>query len=124
MIYGEGQPGAPGTWDREIYRALHAARVGKPNGRHRWKLDTPFHYSGILVTKAEPRLPWGRSTHGRGHLSHMIAAVLMAWQDGKLIGHMTAWHCGARTAYFRLIDEPDSPICPACRYRTSTQEGQ
>lgn len=30
---------------------------------------------------------------------------------------MIAWHCGARTAYFRMQDEPDSPLCPMCVFR-------
>lgn len=71
----------------------------------------------LRVTAGRPRMPYGRSTHGRGHLSHLPHTILFAWHRGALAGRMMAWHCGARTAYFRLMDEPDSPICPMCVFR-------
>lgn len=114
-------PGSPGTWDREIWWALNrAARVGAPTGKNRWRIKPPFRYGSLLVVAGEPRMPYGRSTHTRGHLTHMPHTVLFAWRGGVLRGRMIAWHCGARTAYFRLVDEPDSPICPACRFRAGS----
>lgn len=116
-MYGSGSPGAPGTWDREVWWALNAARTGTGTGRHRWRTRPPFKYGKYLVTKGEPNLPWGRSLHSRGHLSHMVLAVLFAWEGGEIAGRVAVWHCGARTAYFEFIEEPNSTICPACRYR-------
>lgn len=105
----------PGSWPRPVWWALNrAARVGQGTGRHRWRLEPPFRYAGLLVTAGTPRLPYGRSTTNRGHLSHMPHTILFAWRAGHLAGRMVAWHCGARSAYFRLLDEPDSPMCQMC----------
>ena len=119
VAYGDStSPGTPGTWDREVWWALNrAARVGTGVGRHRWRLVPPFTYGALRVIAGVPRLPYGRSTHGRGHLSHLPHTVLFAWRSGSLAGRMIAWHCGARTAYFRLMDEPDSPLCPMCVFQ-------
>ena len=62
-------------------------------------------------------MPYGRSTLGQGHLTHMPHTLLFAWRDGVLAGWMVAWWCGARTAYFRTLSEPDSPLCPMCEFR-------
>jgi hypothetical protein len=123
-IYGQHpSPGTPGTWDREIWWVLNrSARVGNPVGRNRWRLAPPFTMHGLRVTAGQPRKPYGRSTGKNSYLSHLPTTVLFAWRDGQLVGHMVAWRCGARTAYFRLIDEPDSPICPVCLIdRSSTR---
>lgn len=125
MIYGDALvPGAPGTWQRDVWWALNrSARIGQPTGRNRWRTAPPFHYDEgrggrvLLITGGRPRLPYGRSTQGRGYLTHVPHTVLMAWHRGALTGRMVAWHCGARTAYFRLIDEPSSPLCRMCLFR-------
>jgi hypothetical protein len=118
-VYGDApNPGAPGTWDRPIWWALHrAARVGRATGRNRWRLKPPFHYQGLLVTSGQPVLPYGRSTARNTHLTHIPHTVLFAWRDGVLVGRMMAWQCSARTAYFRQLDEPNSPLCQMCLFR-------
>lgn len=128
MIYGEAAtPGAPGTWSRDVWFALNrAARVGRGQGRHRWRLAPPFRYNhggwdglnrNLMVTAGTPRLPYGRSTHARGYMTHLPHTILFAWHEGLMVGRMMAWHCGARTAYFTLADEPTSPLCPMCLFR-------
>lgn len=124
MIYGDAaQPGAPGTWERDVWFALNrSARVGRGTGRARWRNKPPFHSSyglgrRLLVTAGTPRKPYGRSTAGKGYLTHLPHTVLFAWHGGVLVGRMVAWHCSARTAYFRLQDEPDSPLCLPCQFR-------
>jgi hypothetical protein len=115
IVYGTDQrPGSPGSWQRDIYVALHAAHAGPANGRQQRRNRPPFRYGRLLVTAGRPRLPYGRSTHGRGHLTHIPTGLLFAWRRGRLAGHMVAWECGSRTAYFRLMDEPDSMLCPVC----------
>ncbi len=69
-------------------------------------------------------MPYGRSTSGRGHLTHMPHTVLFAWEGEVLRGRMVAWWCGARTAYVRLMDEPDSPLCPMCELKARLAGGQ
>jgi hypothetical protein len=117
-VYGDGQSGTPGSWNREVWWALHrAARVGAGTGRNRWRLTPPFTYGSLLVTAGGPRMPYGQSTHGRGRLTHVPHTVLFAWKAGELKGRMIAWHCGARTAYFRLMDVPASKMCPMCVFQ-------
>ena len=118
-VYGESaSPCAPGTWDRAIWWALNrSARVGTGTGRNRWRHVPPFRYKDLLVTAGTPRLPYGRSSTSRGHLTHMPHTVLFAWRRGVLVGRMVAWHCGARTAYFRFVDEPESPLCQMCVFQ-------
>jgi hypothetical protein len=117
--YGEAPNAqAPGSWDRPVWWALNrAARVGRATGRNRWRLQPPFRFEGLLVTAGVPRLPYGRSTSTHGHLTHMPHTILFAWRAGVLAGRMVAWHCGARTAYFRLLDEPDSATCQMCVFQ-------
>lgn len=124
-VYGETpSPGAPGTWDRPVWWALNrAARIGGRTGRNRWRLAPPFHYGDLLVTAGTPRLPYGRSTSGKGHLTHMPHTILFAWRSGVLVGRMVAWHCGARTAYFRFVDEPESPLCAMCAFQVGRRSG-
>jgi hypothetical protein len=118
-IYGTApNPGALGTWNREVWWALNrSARVGRGTGRHRWALKPPFRLGRILVLSGEPKLPYGRSVSGQAYLTHMPHTMLFAWTAGVLVGRTVAWWCGARTAYFRLMDEPDSPLCPMCVFR-------
>jgi hypothetical protein len=124
-VYGTApNPGSPGTWQRDVWWALNrSARVGAGSGRHRWRHRPPFTYRGdgrtLLVTAGTPRLPYGRSSTNRGHLTHMPHTLLFAWHRGQLAGRMVAWHCGARSAYFRLVDEPDSPLCAMCQFRAA-----
>lgn len=126
MTYGDAPvPGAPGTWDRDVWWALnHGARVGHGTGRHRWRNKPPFHstYDGnrgrrLLVTSGVPQLPYGRSTASQAYLTHFPHTILFAWHKGVLVGRMVSWWCGARTAYFRLCDEPTSPLCVPCQFR-------
>lgn len=125
-VYGlADQPGAPGTWNRSVWWALNrAARVGRATGRNRWRIRPPFRYEGLLVTAGEPRLPYGRSTSGRGYLTHLPHTILFAWRDGVVAGRMVAWHCGARTACFRLVDEPSSPLCQMCVFQARGRVAQ
>jgi hypothetical protein len=114
-VYGSASnPGAPGTWQREVFFALHAARVGEPYGRNKYRMPAPFTSRGIRVIEARFDLPYGRSTGRNAFLTHMPRALFLAWRRGQLAGHMVAWWCGSRTAYFQLLDEPTSPTCPAC----------
>jgi hypothetical protein len=125
-VYGEASnPQAPGTWRRDVWWALNrAARVGAGTGRNRWRSKPPFTYAGLRVTSGEPRLPYGRSTSGRAYLSHLPHTILFAWRDGRLAGRMVAWHCGARTAYFQLLDEPTSPLCQMCVFQARGRVAQ
>lgn len=83
-------------------------------GRHRWRLVAPVNYRGFRISVAATGLPYGRSTHGRAYLTHIVAGVLLVWQRGTLRGAQVRWRCGGRTVHFRLTDEPDSVVCPAC----------
>lgn len=118
-VYGEASsPGAPGTWNRDVWWALNrTARVGQGTGRNRWRVTPPFRYGGLWVTAARPRMPYGWSTRGRGRLVHLAHTLLLAWRDGELAGRMVAWHCSARTAYFRLSVEPGEPVCEMCVFQ-------
>jgi hypothetical protein len=120
QVYGEApNPGAPKTWNRDVWWALNrAARVGGGAGRHRWRLVPPFHFAGLLVTSGKTRLPYGVSTSKRGRLTHLPHTVLFAWRGGRLVGRMIAWHCGARTAYFRLVSEPGPELCQMCVFQS------
>lgn len=111
-----------------VWWALNrAAQVGNPSaGRNKWRLPAPFKYNDFVVYPATPRLPYGRSTHARSYLTHASRAVLLAWHRGALVGHVMAWWCGSRTSLFRLLDEPDSPICQMCilKARTASEWGE
>jgi hypothetical protein len=114
-VYGQAtSPGAPGTWQREVWLAFRAARVGRPYGRNRWRFEAPFHRGDVLVTEAAFDHPYGRAVGRNAFLTHLPRAVFLAWRHGQLVGHTVAWWCGARTVYFRLLDEPTSPFCPRC----------
>lgn len=132
MIYGDApQPGAPGTWNRDVWFALNrTARIGQATGRNRYRTKPPFHYDHgqwggrrLLVTAGTPQLPFGRSTAGKAYLTHFPHTILFAWHRGLLVGRMIAWHCGSRTAYFRLLDEPTSPLCVPCQFRAIQAAG-
>lgn len=107
-------PGAPGSrWNR----ALHCALTGASWKRVRsWEPARTFPYLayGYTVTKAAGHLPYGRSLHSSGYLTHLVDEVLIAWQRGVARGWSVRWRCGSGTRHFRLMDEPDSVVCPAC----------
>lgn len=103
-------PGAPGTWNREVWWALNAADRRKGPRR----LMPPYRWGTLYVTEAAPRRPYGRSTHASAYLTHLVVAVYIAWRRGKPVGVLARWRCGAGTPHFRLVDEPDSVVCPAC----------
>lgn len=109
------------TRTQKIYRAT--SRVSHPSqnmtGRARWNLVAPtrttgWHGEKYYITVAETTKPYGRSTHTAGYLSHIVQGVLMVWQNGRFVGALAIWKCSGRTVEFRLLDEPDSTICPAC----------
>jgi hypothetical protein len=122
-VYGTATtPGAPGTWDRDVWFAVRRARVGDPAGRNRWKPAPPFTTRGdggreLRVTDGEPQKPYGRATDPKGFLTHVPRTILFVREGGVLLGWSVAWWCGARTAYFRLMDEPDSELCVQCAVR-------
>ncbi len=121
LVYGEAvRPGAPGTWDRAVRWALNrAARVGAGTGRNRWRLAPPFHYGSLYVTSGKTSWPYGYSTARKAPLVHLPHTVLFAWRRGRLAGRMIAWHCGARTAYFRLAREPGGrSVCQMCVFQS------
>lgn len=118
IVYGTSpRPGTPGTWDYEITRALHYA----VRAHRRW--PAPLTYGRYTLTVGTPRLPYGRSVHALGHLTHIPRALLFAWRGGRLAGRMVVWECGSTTAYFRMQDEPDSQLCPVCVMTLTRRQG-
>jgi hypothetical protein len=116
MIVPYGQhphPGAPGTWQREVYWALFRAQFSDRYNVRRG-VPLPYSYQGMRVLRADPRHPYGRSTGKNAFLTHIPVGIAIAWRRGRVVGHMVQWRCGARTVYFRLMDEPESPFCPVC----------
>lgn len=100
----------------EVVRALNAASLPTQarTGRHRWRLVAPCRSRGFQIRVAETCLPFGRSTNGNGYLTHVVSGLLLAWRHGRLMGAQVRWRCGARTMVFRLLDEPNSVLCPVC----------
>jgi hypothetical protein len=113
-------PGAPGTWDRDIHWAFNVA--DRRRGPRRFV--PPYRWGGILVTEAAAHHPYGRSTHTAGYLTHVVAAVYLAWRGGHLTAAHARWRCGAGTTHFRLVAEPDSVVCPACVLQRVPVEGR
>jgi hypothetical protein len=111
---------------REALRALNS--VALPNtfmsGRHRWRLVAPVMHAGFKITAPAVHKPWSRSTHQASYLSHITTGVLFVWRDGVLILTQVRWRCGARSQTYRLMDEPDSQICPACKIERIPRERQ
>ncbi len=91
----------------EVARALESAD-------HRYGPSVPYRYDSVYVTKAAPRRPYGRSTHSSSYLTHLVAGLYVAWRHGTHVGSRVKWRCGGSSRTFRLLDEPDSVICPAC----------
>lgn len=105
--------GARGTWNRTMHVALTGAGWRRVRS---WDPARVFPYrsGGYVVTRATGHLPWGRSLHSSGYLSHLVDEVLIAWRDGRFRGASVRWRCGSGTRHFRLMGEADSTICPAC----------
>lgn len=97
----------------ETRRALNAAA----RGHHAHKRRTPgpvIRWEGHTVNLAQHRQPYGRSTHGRGYLTHVAGALYLAWRRGRYAGALIRWRCGGTTNHFQLLGEPNSPLCPIC----------
>lgn len=110
------RPGAPGSANLDLRRALHAA------GRRRFGLTAPYTLYGYRVTEAQPNMPWGRSTHARGYLSHAVSMIVIGWRRGRPVGSLVRWRCGGTTACFDLEPEPSGVVCPLCTIdRTTTR---
>jgi len=82
----------------------------------------PLRYCGYVVTVAGDTLPWGRSRHSAGYLTHAVDELVMVWRSGRLVTAKVRWRCAASTYTFRLLDEPDSPICPLCTVERHPRE--
>lgn len=108
MPWPAPKPGARGTWDRQLWRAVAYA------GSRRFGRTPPYVSQGLLILRAEPRMPWGRSTHASGYLSHGVGLLTTAWCGGRFRGAAVRWRCGAQTLHFRLEAEPSGPVCPLC----------
>lgn len=109
---------------RDAVRAMNSVVLPGQfmTGRARWNLVPPVMHRGFKVTAPEIHAPWSRSTHASGYLSHMNRGALMAWRNGILIATQIRWRCGARSLKFRLMAEPDSVICPACKIERVPRE--
>lgn len=110
MIYGEHpSPGTPGTWNRDVFWALNGAAVGRAprSRRYRHRTRPPFRtFDGVTVLAGQPGKSYGSCLRRGSKLTHLPEGLLFAWRGGVLLGRMVVWRCGARTAYFRLTDEP------------------
>lgn len=111
------RPGAPGTWDRDVYYALRAA------GRLRNTTPVPFRTANLLVTAGRVHGGYGRSAHGRGYLVHEVASVHLAWRAGRLVAAGAFWRCRAFTMCFQLLPDPVAPLCPLCQVQRIPRPG-
>lgn len=120
------RPGVVDEHEREIRRALvFVALPGQARaGRHRWRTVAPATVRGFYITAAESHRPFGRSTHGAGYLTHVVAGVLTVWRRGRFQGAQARWRCGTNTTSFRLLEEPDSVVCPACTLERPGRPGR
>jgi hypothetical protein len=106
--------------DRHDLGARRAGNRAAQRGRWslRWHRSTaetfPARIGPYLVTLGHIELPWGRSTHGTGYLTHVPDEALLIWRRGVLLDTRLRWRCGGHSWKPRLLDEPDSPICPLC----------
>jgi len=102
--------------------------VSLPNqaraGRHRWRIVAPVEVRGFYITVAESHLPYGRSQHAAAYLTHVVAGVLLVWRRGRLEGAQARWRCGTNTTKFRLLEEPNSVVCPACTLQRPGRPGR
>lgn len=110
-------PGGPVAWSREMHWAMTAA-----SSRGRWGNRTrvfPFRHGPFLVTLGAPVKPYGRSLHTSGYITHIADEIYLMWPAGRPgrtapVAWAIRWRCGARTRWFRLLDEPDSTLCVVC----------
>lgn len=105
------RPTPPRT-DLDTTRALVAASRG--HAKYKATRGPVIDWCGRTVYKAEPRQPYGRSTHAKGYLTHLNAHLYIAWRQGKPVGQLMRWRCGGSTQHFVLLAEPTSPLCPVC----------
>lgn len=121
-----GRAGVVDEHEREMRRVL--VFVSLPGqgraGRHRWRIVAPVQVRGFCITVADVHLPYGRSTHGAGYLTHVVSGVLLVWRRGRLEGAQARWRCGTNTTRFRLLEEPDSVVCPACTLERPGRPGR
>jgi len=104
------------TVNLDLRRALYAA------GMRRFGLTPPYTLYGYRVTRAYPNMPWGRSTHAMGYLTHAVSLIVVGWRRGRPVGSLARWRCGATTASFQLESEPSGIVCPLCTIdRTTTR---
>jgi len=73
-----------------------------------------MRYEQFLITLGEHNLPYGRTTSGRGYLTHIVDEVYLLWRHGSYRGAIVRWRCGATSRMFRLLDEPESTLCAVC----------
>jgi hypothetical protein len=92
------------------------------SGRARWNLVAPCKFGKLRITTPQVHKPWGRATHQSGYLSHIVGGLLFVWLDGRLIMTQIRYRCNSRSQAFRLMDEPDSQICPACKIERVPRE--
>lgn len=97
-------------WPRELYWAFNPGLGRLRPGSTR----PPYTSYGYTIRSGVARQPWGRSTHARGYLSHVVRQVMIAWRSGQFRGAVAQWRCGSSTRFFELEAEPSGPICPLC----------
>lgn len=112
------KPGAPGSALPMAARRAVTLASGRGRWGIRWRRQAadvfPMRINGYLIALGAPRFPWGRSLHTSGYLTHAVDELYLIWQHGTVLGACARWRCNAQTYRFRLLDEPDSPICPLC----------
>lgn len=102
-------------WIR-AFAARKQRRVGQPPRQF------PVYYGDVLITLAHSALPYGRTTGGRGWLTHIVDEVYLFWRRGQVIGSAVRWRCGATSSMFRFVAEPDSTLCVVCPIERPTRE--
>lgn len=123
---GVTRSGAPGS--ALPLPARRAVTTAAERGRwglrwHRFDRDVfPVRANGYTVTLGAASQPWGRSTHASGYLSHAVDEMYLVWRRGALLGGAVRWRCGARSWTFRLLEEPDSIVCPLCTVQRMPRE--
>jgi hypothetical protein len=105
------------NWQLEALRVLAYTSLptDKRNGRSFRNLVAPIKVREFMITVGVSHKPYGRSTHQSSYYSHITRGLLFVWHRGRLQLVQVRWRCNARTQTFRLMDEPDSPVCPACQ---------
>jgi hypothetical protein len=100
--------------DIEVRRALNAGSRGHWAHKRRNNGPVITWDHGITVYRATANQPYGRSTQSRSYLTHVTSTLYLAWRGGHHAGALIKWRCGGSTNHFRLLAEPDSPLCPIC----------